>query len=65
MRSSSVGGLKPAGCFVDTLRAKPGENAGIALGRNERADVRRKKGMRTDAIVVYHDGRPRCWERLF
>lgn len=58
MRSSSEGGVKPAGCFVDTLLAKPGESAGMARGRTERADVRRRKGMRTEAIVVCQNSRP-------
>lgn len=49
--SSSVGGVKPAGCFVDTLRAKPGASAGMAVRRNERVDVRNSDGRISEAIV--------------
>lgn len=53
-KSSSVGGSKPAGCFVDRLRTKPGANAGrTALRRSERADVRKRDGRVIEAIVLY------------
>ena len=48
--SSSLGGVKPAGCFVDMERAKAGASAGMMLRRRERVDVRRK-GAAIEAIV--------------
>jgi hypothetical protein len=49
--SSSVGGVKPAGCLVDTLRANPWASAGMAVRRNERVDVRNRNGRVSEAIV--------------
>lgn len=48
--SSSLGGVKPAGCFVDMERAKAGASAGMTVRRRERVDVRRK-GVAIEAIV--------------
>lgn len=48
--SSSVGGVKPAGCLVETLRAKTGENAGAGTRRSERVVVRKRDGRRAEAI---------------
>lgn len=55
--SSSVGGAKPAGCLVETLRAKTGENAGVGTRRSERVVVRRREGRRSEAIVMNRRGR--------
>lgn len=44
--------MNPAGCLVETLRAKAGENAGRVLRRSERVVVRRREGRRTEAITI-------------
>lgn len=59
--SSSVGGVKPAGCLVETLRAKTGENAGLGTRRSERVVVRRREGRRTEAIAMDN----RCWQGVW
>lgn len=57
-----MGGVKPAGCFVDTLRANPGASAGMAVRRNERVDVRNRDGRASEAIVrIEHNGIKLCF----
>lgn len=46
--------MKPAGCLVDTVRAKPGEKLGMAVHRSERADVR-SNGRQMEAIVKFQN----------
>jgi hypothetical protein len=49
--SSSVGGVKPTGCFVEIFRDKHGENAGMGFRRRARVDVRRRDGRASEAMI--------------
>jgi hypothetical protein len=53
-RSSSDGGAKPVGCFVEMER-KHGVSAGMRFSRTARVDVRRREGRVREAIVIWQN----------
>lgn len=52
MRSSSVGGTNPAGCFVDKGRQAGSWNAGLRILYRVLEELRRSEGRDTEAMII-------------